>query len=112
MFRCCFLCLPKAQDMQSALKKQEKVWKSRMQKLGASYLDQLKDVGYNEIILTSWCFSYLLIVILKSMGKLQSLEQSLHEQKDHDSQQALLSQQLASFHQVCMNRALDCSVLL
>lgn len=34
------------------------------------------------------------------MGKLQSLEQSLHEQKDHDSQQALLSQQLASFHQV------------
>ena len=34
------------------------------------------------------------------MGKLQSLEQSLHEQKDHDSQQVLLSQQLASFHQV------------
>lgn len=34
------------------------------------------------------------------MGKLQSLEQSLHDQKDHDSQQALLSQQLASFHQV------------
>ena len=32
--------------MQSALKKQEKVWKTRMQKLGASYLDQLKDVGY------------------------------------------------------------------
>lgn len=35
----------KAQEMQSALKKQEKVWKTRMQKLGASYLDQLKDVG-------------------------------------------------------------------
>ena len=40
-----FLWLLKAQEMQSALKKQEKVWKTRMQKLGASYLDQLKDVG-------------------------------------------------------------------
>ena len=48
MFKC---PLFKAQEMQSALKKQEKVWKTRMQKLRASYLDQLKDVGYNDLLL-------------------------------------------------------------
>lgn len=39
-----YLWFSKVQDMQSALKKQEKIWKTRMQKLGASYLEQLKDV--------------------------------------------------------------------
>ena len=34
----------KVHEMQLALKKQEKLWKKRMQKLGASYLDQIKDV--------------------------------------------------------------------
>ena len=87
--------------MHFALQKQEKVWEKRLHKLRATCQDQIKDVSCNVSMILKLFYNNL--ICLKSMGKLQILEDSLleiTEGKDHSYHQAAWSQELKSFHEV------------
>lgn len=84
------------QEMQTALKKQDVLWKKKMQKLSSSYHDQLTEVSLYFVSHVMYSSSFL----WQSISKVEALEQSVLEGSRNDVQDQGLSKRLRSLQQV------------
>ena len=87
-------------ELQSSMKKQEKSWQKKLQKMSTSYQDQIDGVSYP---LCTVGFTSSQVFSRQSTHKLSVLEQGLQESalsKEKDKAQSSLEKQLSSLKKV------------
>lgn len=85
------------QELQATRKEQDKSWQRKMQKLSVSYRDQLTEVSTVRNI---WYSMVVVIILMQSVAKLDSLEQTILEGSKNERKDKKVSKQLKSLQQV------------